>query len=64
MRHFPTVQSIEEALIAGYRDQNVPVISGANEWFARFEVETENGETAATNINITRMAAVLWEQLS
>ncbi len=64
MRQFPTIQSLEEALLNAYRDQAVPVIAGPNERFARFEVKAENGETAVCEVNVTRMAAVLWEKLS
>lgn len=63
MRQFPTLRTLEEALADGYRDQGIPVVEQNGRLFARFEMNAESGEASVTEIDISRLAAALWEKM-
>lgn len=64
MRQFPTLQSLEEAIANGFRENKVPLIEQDGRLFARFELDAESGESSVTDVDIGKIAADVWEELS
>ncbi|PWE52045.1 hypothetical protein DEM27_33045 [Metarhizobium album] len=64
MRRNREAEELEQALIRAVEAEGFAVVVGANEWFARLEVQAESGEVIVTEVNLTQIAWRLQEALS